>query len=178
MQLKRGLPPIYDREALTLTEDQKQAFESEGRKPHWRFRLTDDPVEWDDLARGTIHFEGSKLSDPILVRENGTFIYILASVMDDIDLNITHIIRGEDHVSNTAIQLQLIEALGADPKSFHFAHLPLLSGEKGEALGKRLGSLSMQDLRTQEYPSMAINSLLGEIGMLISCTFIKISSLW
>ena len=164
MRLKQGLPPIYDREGLALTEAQKSQYEAEGRKPHWRFCLTDDSIEWDDLARGTIHFEGSNLSDPILVRENGTFIYILASVMDDIDLNITHIIRGEDHVSNTAIQLQLIEALGADPKAFHFAHLPLLAGEKGEALGKRLGSLSIQDLRRQNILPMAINSLLGEIG--------------
>lgn len=164
MQLKRGLPPIYDREALTLTDAQKMQFEAEGRKPHWRFRLTDDSVAWDDLARGPIHFEGSKLSDPILVRENGSFIYILASVVDDIDLNITHILRGEDHVSNTAIQLQLIQALGADPKDFHFAHLPLLAGEKGEALGKRLGSLSMQELRKQNILPMAINSVLGEIG--------------
>jgi len=164
MRLKQGLPPLYDRESLALSETQKANYESEGRKPHWRFLLNDKSIEWDDMIRGTTHFEGSNLSDPILVRENGAFIYILASVVDDIDLNITHIIRGEDHVSNTAIQLQLIEALGADPKSLQFAHLPLLAGEKGEALGKRLGSLSIRDLRQSGILPMALNSLLGKIG--------------
>ncbi len=164
MRLKQGLPPIYDRESLTLSEEQKARYESEGRKPHWRFLLNNKPIEWNDMIRGKTHFEGSNLSDPILVRENGAFIYILASVVDDIDLNITHIIRGEDHVSNTAIQIQLIEALGADPESIKFAHLPLLAGEKGEALGKRLGSLSIRDLRQTGILPMALNSLLGKIG--------------
>jgi glutamyl-tRNA synthetase len=164
LRLKQGLPPIYDREGLHLTDAQKAQFEQEGRKPHWRFLLKDSPVEWDDIVRGPTHFEGSNLSDPILIRESGTFVYILASVVDDIDLNITHIVRGEDHVSNTAIQLQLVEALGADPKQFQFAHLALLAGEQGEALGKRLGSLGIQDLRDQGILPMAICSLLGKIG--------------
>ncbi len=164
LRLKQGLPPLYDREALHLTEEKKAQYEKEGRKPHWRFLLKDAPIIWDDIVRGPTHFEGSNLSDPILVRESGTFVYILASVVDDIDLKITHIIRGEDHVSNTAIQLQLIEALGADPKSFQFAHLALLAGEHGEALGKSLGSLGVQDLRDQGILPMAICSLLGKIG--------------
>lgn len=164
MQLKRGLPPIYDREGLRLTQEQRDAHEAEGRRPHWRFLLTDDAIEWNDMVRGPIHFEGSKLSDPILVRENGSFIYILASVVDDIDLNITHILRGEDHVSNTAIQVQLMEALGADVSTIHFAHVPLLAGEKGESLGKRLGSLSIKDLRERGTLPMALNSVLGKIG--------------
>lgn len=164
LRLKQGLPPIYDREGLRLTNEQKAKFEQEGRKPHWRFLLKDTPVEWDDLVRGPTRFEGANLSDPILIRESGTFVYILASVVDDIDLHITHIVRGEDHVSNTAIQLQLIEALGEDPKKLQFAHLALLAGEFGEALGKRLGSLSIQDLRHQGILPMAICSLLGKIG--------------
>ena len=164
MRLKQGLPPIYDRESLTLSDAQKKQHEAEGRKPHWRFLLNNTGIEWDDLVRGPTHFEGSNLSDPVLVRENGAFIYILASVVDDIDLNITHILRGEDHVSNTAIQIQLIEALGADPKAFKFAHLPLLAGEKGEALGKRLGSLSIGDLRKEGILPMALCSLLSKIG--------------
>lgn len=164
LRLKQGLPPLYDREALHLTEEKKAQYEKEGRKPHWRFLLKDTPIVWDDIVRGPTHFEGSNLSDPILVRESGTFVYILASVVDDIDLKITHIIRGEDHVSNTAIQLQLIEALGADPKNFQFAHLALLAGEHGEALGKSLGSLGVQDLRDQGIVPMAICSLLGKIG--------------
>ena len=164
LRLKQGLPPLYDREGLTLSAEKKAQYQQEGRNPHWRFLLKDAPIVWNDIVRGPIHFEGSNLSDPILVRESGTFVYILASVVDDIDLNITHIIRGEDHVSNTAIQLQLIEALGADPKSFQFAHLALLAGEQGEALGKRLGSLGIQDLRDQGILPMAICSLLGKIG--------------
>ena len=162
--LKKGRPPIYDREALTLSEEKKAQFEAEGRKPHWRFRLEDKAIEWHDMTRGPIHFHGSKLSDPILVRENGSLLYTLASVVDDIDLNITHILRGEDHVSNTAIQIQLIEALGGDSSSFHFAHFPLLAGEQGEGLSKRLGSLSIQDMRADGILPMALNSILGKIG--------------
>lgn len=164
MRLKQGLPPLYDRESLKLTEAQRSQYEKEGRKPHWRFLIQESPIQWDDTVRGSTHFEGANLSDPVLVRESGTVVYMLASVVDDIDMGVTHIIRGEDHVSNTAIQIQLMEALGGDPSLFHFAHLALLSGEKGEPLGKRLGSLGIQDFRAQGILPMAINSLLGKIG--------------
>jgi len=162
--LNAGKPPIYDREGLSLTQEKITAYEEEGRKPHWRFLLTDDAVEWNDLVRGTVHFEGSKLSDPILIREDGSPVYTLASVVDDIDLDVTHVIRGEDHVANTAIQLQLIQAVGGDPKEFTFAHLALISGSEGEGLSKRFGSLSLRELRKDGILPMALISYLSKIG--------------
>lgn len=163
-QLARGLPPLYDRAALKLTDAQKKSFEDNGKKPHWRLRLTDKTVHWDDLVRGPVSFEGSNLSDPVLLREDGNPIYTLSSVVDDCNSQITHIIRGEDHVANTAVQLQLVEALGANPAQFTFAHLPLLTGPGGQNLSKRLGSLSLQQLRQDGIEAMALNSFLAKLG--------------
>ncbi|MCA0370020.1 MAG: glutamate--tRNA ligase [Proteobacteria bacterium] len=162
--LSLGQPPVYDRTALSLSDEDKARLEGEGRKPHWRFRLEHRAVTWQDLARGPLSYEGGALSDPILVREDGTFVYTFCSVVDDVDMNITHILRGNDHISNTAVQIQLLEALGADPSAIAFGHFPLLLGENGESLSKRLGSLSLQELRAQGLEPMAISSYLAHLG--------------
>ena len=161
--LARGLPPLYDRAALRLTAEERGRYESEGRRPHWRFRLDHAPVEWTDLVRGPARFEGAALSDPVLVREDGRPLYTLSSVVDDIDFAISHIIRGEDHVANTAVQIQLWRALGGAVPGF--AHLPLLTDAGGQGLSKRLGSLSVQSLREDDgLEPMALLSLLARLG--------------
>jgi glutamyl-tRNA synthetase len=162
--LSQGLPPIYDRAALKLTPEEHARFLNEGRKPHWRFKLLSEIIAWKDLIRGDISFEGEKLSDPILIREDNSPVYTLSSVVDDIDFEITHIIRGEDHITNTAIQLQLIEAFGIDPHSFTFGHVQYLLGEQGESLSKRIGSLSLRQLREEGYESCALASYLVKLG--------------
>lgn len=164
LQQTQGLPPIYDRASLTLTADDIKKFQDQGRKPHWRFLLKDEPVAWDDLVRGATKFERNTASDPILIREDGTYVYTLCSVVDDIEMDVTHIIRGEDHVSNTAVQIQLFKVLGGQDHQFTFAHLPLMVGEQGESLSKRLGSLSLDELRTQDFENLALNSYLAKIG--------------
>ncbi|MGF7205688.1 glutamyl-tRNA synthetase [Skermanella aerolata] len=161
--LGRSLPPIYDRSALKLTDEDRARLEGEGRRPHWRFLLRHDPVEWDDLVRGPQHFHGRDLSDPVLIREDGRILYTLSSIVDDIELGITHVIRGEDHVANTAVQIQLWQALDGPVPTF--AHLPLLSDATGAALSKRLGSIGISHLRDEEgVEPMAINSLLAKLG--------------
>ena len=150
----RGLPPIYDRAALKLTDEQRKQFEAEGRKPHWRFRLDGRPVTFDDLVKGPQSVNTASMSDPVLVRGDGTYLYTLPSVVDDIDLGITHVIRGEDHVSNTGTQVEIIEALGGTPPAF--AHHNLLTGAEGEGLSKRLGSLSLSELREAGYEPLAV----------------------
>jgi len=162
VQLSRGLPPIYDRAALSLTEEQKAAYEAEGRTPHWRFKLEGKRVSWEDLARGHAEVDTASMSDPVLIRADGLFLYTLPSVVDDIDMEITHIIRGEDHVTNTGAQIEIFEALGA--KVPGFAHMPLLVGADGSALSKRLGSLAIMDMRADGYEPIAITSHLGKIG--------------
>ena len=161
-QLSAGRPPVYDRAALKLTDDQKQAFEAEGRRPHWRFRLEDTEVVWTDMVRGDVSYHMSSLSDPVLMREDGRVIYTMASVVDDIDHGITHIIRGEDHVTNSAAQIQLFEALGATAPVM--GHVALLAGADGEGLSKRLGSLSIGQLRDDGTEAPALASLLARIG--------------
>ncbi len=162
VQLSRGLPPIYDRAALALTDAEKAAFEAEGRKPHWRFKLDGKRVAWEDLSRGHAEVDTASMSDPVLIREDGLFLYTLPSVVDDIDMAITHVIRGEDHVTNTGAQIEIFEALGATVPGF--AHMPLLVGADGQALSKRLGSLSISEMREQGYEPIAITSHLGRIG--------------
>lgn len=162
-QMARGQPPVYDRAALKLTASDKAKLEEEGRKPHWRFKLDETAeVSWHDLVRGPCHYHASHLSDPVLIREDGTHLYTLPSVVDDSEMAVTHVIRGEDHVTNTAAQIQLFQALGAPPPGF--AHLPLLTGADGQGLSKRLGSLSLGDLRQQGLEPMALNSLLAGLG--------------
>jgi glutamyl-tRNA synthetase len=163
-QLARHEPPIYDRSGLKLTAAEREAFEAEGRKPHWRFQLLPEAIHWDDLIRGSNDFHGSHLSDPVLLRADGTYLYTLPSVVDDIDLGITHIIRGEDHVTNTAVQIQLFSALGADITRLHFGHFTLLLDVNGASLSKRLGSLGLATLRQSGLEPMAINSLIARLG--------------
>lgn len=160
--LSRGLPPIYDREALLLSEDQIKAFEAEGRRPHWRFKMEDKPIHWDDMVRGSVSFEGKNMSDPVLIREDGIPLFTLTTVVDDIETKISHIIRGEDHVANTAIQVQLFEALGGTPPLF--AHLPLISDAQGKGLSKRLGSLSIEQLKKDGFDPIIINEFLCKLG--------------
>lgn len=163
-QMSRGEPPIYDRGALKLTDAEKAAFEKEGRRPHWRFKLLPEEIKWQDLIRGETQFHGAHLSDPVLVRADGAYLYTLTSVVDDIDTEITHILRGEDHVTNTAVQIQLFEALGRNASTIHFGHTTLLLDVDGSPLSKRLGSLSLQSLRNQGIEPMAINCLLARLG--------------
>lgn len=167
VQLSRGQPPIYDRAALQLTQVQRDAYEAEGRRPHWRFKLDGRRVHWVDLARGSAEVDTASMSDPVLIREDGLFLYTLPSVVDDLDMAITHVIRGEDHVTNTGAQIEIFEALialGWTGTLPGFAHMPLLVGADGQALSKRLGSLSISDMRDQGYEPIAITSHLGKIG--------------
>jgi glutamyl-tRNA synthetase len=160
--LGRGLPPVYDRAALSLTSGQIAAYEAEGRTPHWRFRLDhDQPIVWTDLIRGEQRFDPKLLSDPVIRRSDGSWLYLLPSVIDDVDMGITHILRGEDHVSNTATQIQMFTALGAPLPAF--AHEALLTGSEGK-LSKRLGSLGVAHFREMGLEPMAITSLLARLG--------------
>jgi glutamyl-tRNA synthetase len=160
--LSRGQPPVYNRAALELTDDQRKQLEAEGRRPHWRFKLSGGRAEWLDLVRGQQSIDTSSVSDPVLIREDGSFLYTMPSVVDDIDAKITHVIRGEDHVTNSGAQIEIFLALGAKPPEM--AHMPLLIGADGQGLSKRLGSLSAQELRNSGFEPMAILSLLAKLG--------------
>ena len=161
-QLMSGKPPIYDRSALKLTKEDHVKYEKSGKKPHWRFFLIHNEVIWDDIVRGKSSYHMSALSDPVLMREDGRPIYTLSSVVDDIEYNISHIIRGEDHVTNSAAQIQLFEALGAIPPKL--GHLSLLSGSEGEGLSKRFGSLTLSSIREKHIIPLALLSLLSRLG--------------
>ncbi len=161
-QMARGKPPVYDRAALKLTDEEKKEFEAQGRKPHWRFLLEQRRTAWDDLVRGPQEIDAASISDPVLIREDGTPLYTFTSVADDADVGVTHIIRGEDHVTNTAVQIQLFEALGAAVPVF--AHHNLLTGAQGEALSKRLGSLSILGLREEGLEPLAVMTHASLIG--------------
>lgn len=168
----RGLPPVYGREALALTSAQIAEYESDGRRPHWRFLLPNfasDPqepvrteVHWTDLVRGEETVDLASVSDPVLMREDGTYLYTLPSVVDDIDMGISHVIRGDDHVTNTGVQIALFKALGAVPPGF--GHHNLLTTMSGEGLSKRTGALSIQGLREDGIEAMAVASLAVLIG--------------
>ena len=161
-QLARGRPPVYDRSALKLTDAERAKLEADGHKPHWRFLLEGRDVVWNDLVRGEQHVDAASLSDPVLVRADGTYLYTLPSVVDDIDLGVTHVIRGEDHVANTAPQIQLFEALGATPPAF--GHHSLLVGAEGQALSKRDRSLSIQGMREEGIEPLAVAIYAATIG--------------
>ncbi len=162
-RLNQGLPPVYDREALTLTDAQKRAYEAEGRQPYWRFKLDQSPITWDDRVRGAVTFDAGSLSDPVLVRSDGRPLYSLSSVVDDGEGQVTDIVRGEDHVANTACQVQIFQALGYTVPAF--AHLPLLTDSSGDTLSKRLTALSLDHLRDElGVEAMAVNSLLARLG--------------
>jgi glutamyl-tRNA synthetase len=160
--LGRGLPPVYDRAAFALTEADHARFEAEGRKPHWRFRLDSAlPHEWTDLIRGPSRIDVPSLSDPVIRRADGSWLYMLPSVIDDVDMGVTHVVRGEDHVTNTGIQLQMFAAMGA---SFpQFGHAALLTGADG-ALSKRLGSIGVSEFRDRGIEPIAVKALLARLG--------------
>lgn len=162
IQLGRGLPPVYDRAALTLTDEDRAKLEAEGVRPHWRFKLDHGaPIEWDDAVRGPQRFDPATMSDPVIRRADGTWLYMLPSVIDDIDMGVTQVVRGEDHVSNTALQIQMFQALGAElPR---FAHAALLTGNEGK-LSKRLGSLGVDHFREIGIEPQAVRALLARIG--------------
>ncbi|MGE0203037.1 MAG: glutamate--tRNA ligase [Hyphomicrobiaceae bacterium] len=170
LQLARGVPPVYDRAALNLSEAEREALRRDGRTPHWRFKLDVAPTGqstsggggWDDLIRGPQAVSLASLSDPVLVRADGSFLYTFTSVVDDVDFGVTHVIRGEDHVTNTAVQMDIFRALGAHPPAF--AHHSLLVGADGSALSKRLGSLSVRAFREAGLEPMAVLSYVGTIG--------------
>lgn len=162
VQLSRALPPVYDRAALKLTEAERAAFEGHGIKPHWRFKLAHDGhVEWDDLIRGRSHIDPASLSDPVVRRADGGYLYMLPSVVDDIDLGITHVVRGEDHVANSGIQLQMFGALGAAPPKL--AHFGLMTSVEGE-LSKRLGSASLDAFRDAGIEPITVVAMLARLG--------------
>ncbi|WP_116130815.1 glutamate--tRNA ligase [Tropicimonas sp. IMCC34043] len=160
-QLNMGRPPVYDRAALHLSDGEKAALRAE-RPGHWRFLLNQERIEWQDGILGDISIDAASVSDPVLIRGDGQVLYTLASVVDDVEMGITHIVRGADHVTNTATQIQIIEALGGVAPAF--AHHSLLTGPQGEALSKRLGTLSLRDLRARGVEPMALLSLMARLG--------------
>ena len=170
-QLMSGKPPVYDRQGLSLEENDHLRYEQDGKLPHWRFKLLDEEVTWTDLIRGHCTYDMNALSDPVIMREDGRPIYTLASVVDDIDHKISHIIRGEDHVTNSAAQIQLFNALGYEVPNL--GHLSLISGADGEGLSKRLGSLSLGDLKREGLESNALSSLLARLGTSDPIVFFK-----
>ncbi|MGE3624434.1 MAG: glutamate--tRNA ligase, partial [Bdellovibrionales bacterium] len=162
--LGRGLPPVYDRGALKLTDADREALKAQGRTPHWRFKLDAGDVVWDDAVQGRKSFPASSLSDPVLLREDGVPLYTFSSVVDDVDFGMTHIIRGEDHVTNTAVQIQIWQAMTDRPPPV-FAHFPLIVSASGIEMSKRLGTLSIASLREEmEIEPMTILSLLARLG--------------
>ncbi|MFW2589604.1 glutamate--tRNA ligase [Sagittula sp. SSi028] len=161
-QLNMGKPPVYDRAALDLSDDEKAALRAERGDGVWRFKLDHERIEWADGILGDVSIDASSVSDPVLIRADGQFLYTLASVVDDIEMGITHVVRGNDHVTNTATQIQMIRALGGTPPSF--AHHSLLTGPQGEALSKRLGTLALRDLRENGVEPEALLSLMARLG--------------
>ncbi|WP_421863010.1 glutamate--tRNA ligase [Parvibaculum sp.] len=163
-QHARGLPPVYDRAALDLTDEDRAALEAEGRKPHWRFKLAHEHTTFEDMIQGHVEVDGASLSDPVLIREDGRFLYTLPSIVDDIDFRVSHVIRGSDHITNTGVQIQIIRALGAAPPAF--AHYSLLNGPEGKPLSKRDDAerFSLRALREAGYEAMALNALLARLG--------------
>lgn len=161
-QLNMGKPPVYDRAALSLTEAQKEAYRAEGRQGYWRFKLDQERIEWTDGIIGPISIDAASVSDPVLIKADGQVLYTFASSVDDVDMGVTHIVRGADHVTNTATQIQIMKALGGTPPTF--AHHSLLTGPQGEELSKRLGVLSLRDLRARGVEPMALLSLMARLG--------------
>ncbi len=161
-QLNMGRPPVYDRAALALDNDTRAKLREAGREGYWRFRLDWDRIEWEDGILGPVSIDAASVSDPVLIRADGQVLYTFASSVDDMDMGITHVVRGNDHVTNTATQIQIIRAMGGEPPAF--AHHSLLTGPQGEALSKRLGTLSLRDLRAEGVERMALLSLMARLG--------------
>jgi glutamyl-tRNA synthetase len=160
--ISRRMPPVYDRASLNLSEDEKNKYLNEGRKPYWRFKLSGEKNVFDDLIRGEVVVDTSAQSDPVVVREDGGFLYNLPSVIDDVEMGITNIIRGEDHVTNSGIQIEMFSSIGKNAPIF--GHHPLLVDENGDPFSKRNAALSIKGLKDKNFEPMAINSLNTSIG--------------
>ncbi|GHF39981.1 glutamate--tRNA ligase [Seohaeicola zhoushanensis] len=161
-QLNMGKPPVYDRAALALSEEEQTGLRAERGNGVWRFLLDQERIEWNDGILGPISIDAASVSDPVLIKADGQVLYTFASVVDDVEMGVTHIVRGADHVTNTATQIQIINTLGGTPPQF--AHHSLLTGPQGEALSKRLGTLSLRDLRARGIEPMALLSLMARLG--------------
>jgi len=161
-QLNMGKPPVYDRAALALSADEKAALRDQRGPGVWRFMLDQQRIDWTDGILGDISIDAASVSDPVLIRADGQVLYTLASVVDDTEMGVTNVVRGSDHVTNTATQIQIIQALGGAVPAF--AHHSLLTGPQGEALSKRLGALSIKDLRAQGVEPWALLSLMARLG--------------
>ena len=161
-QLNMGKPPVYDRAAVALSDQEKSKLRSVRGDGHWRFKLEQNRIEWNDGILKDLSIDAASVSDPVLIRADGQYLYTLASVVDDIDMEITHVVRGSDHVTNTATQIQMIKALGSDIPNF--SHHSLLTGPGGEALSKRLGTLALKDLRDAGIQPAALFSLMARLG--------------
>ena len=161
-QLNMHKPPVYDRASLHMTDDQRAQARAEGRLGYWRFQLDQNRIEWNDGVLGPISIDAASVSDPVLIRADGQVLYTFASSVDDIDMGVTFIVRGADHVTNTATQIQIMQAMGGTPPNF--AHHSLLTGSGGEELSKRLGTLSLRDLRARGVEPMALLSMMARLG--------------
>ena len=178
LAISKGQPPVYDRAALSLTDAEIKGYEREGRIPYWRFRLPNKTVSWNDLILGEISYNLNSVSDPVIIKADGTFLYTYSSVVDDFDSGITHIIRGQDHVTNTAVQIAMFDAISKGTYQVSFAHLSLLVNKDGSQFSKRLGSMNLGDLREQGVDPMAILDLLATLGSsLDTIPFTKIDDL-
>ncbi|MEP5153062.1 glutamate--tRNA ligase [Planktotalea sp.] len=161
-QLNMGKPPVYDRSALALSDAEKEAMRAERGNGVWRYKLDQERIEWTDGILGDISIDAASVSDPVLIRGDGQVLYTLASIVDDTDMGVTNVVRGSDHVTNTATQIQMIKAIGGTVPDF--AHHSLLTGPQGESLSKRLGTLALRDLREAGVQPMALLSLLARLG--------------
>ena len=164
LRVKRHQPPLYDRAMLKLTPEQRATAEANGKRPHWRFLLSGYPAEWGDMVLGPRTVKLTAVSDPVLIRADGTPLYTFTSVVDDLACGITHVVRGEDHVTNTGIQIDIYAALGGRPKNLRFAHLPLLVDQEGGKLSKRIGGLSLRSLRGDGIEPAALTGYLARLG--------------
>ena len=164
LRSKQGKPPLYDRAMLKLTPEQRATAEANGKQPYWRFLLSGYPADWGDMVLGPRQVKLSAISDPVLIRADGTPLYTFTSVVDDLDFGITHVVRGEDHVTNTGIQIDILAALGGRPKDLRFAHLPLLVDQDGGKLSKRIGGLSLRSLRADGIEPAALTGYLARLG--------------
>ncbi|ODT58597.1 MULTISPECIES: glutamate--tRNA ligase [Paracoccus] len=160
--LNMGKPPVYDRTGLSLSEADRDRLRAEGREGYWRFLLEQERIEWTDGILGDISIDAASVSDPVLIRADGQVLYTFASSVDDTDMGVTDIVRGSDHVTNTATQIQIIQAIGGTPP--RFAHHSLLTGAKGEELSKRIGALSLKDLREAGVAPEALLGLMARLG--------------
>ena len=164
LSISKGRPPVYDRASLNLTKKEIENYEKEGRASYWRFRLPDKIVSWDDLILGKVSYDLNSVSDPVIIKADGTFLYTYSSVVDDFDSKITHIIRGQDHVTNTAIQIAMFDEISKGKYNVDFAHLSLLVNKDGSQFSKRLGSMNLGDIRKNGVDAMTICDVLATFG--------------